>query len=132
MRGACKRIGGLPCSEYLQSPEPSNFSQPIESIMILLSSGEDVLKPILLGRLLLSRPLITSLRGLCVARIKCIPTALALPAILTTDSSTSCLLKNIKSASSSTITKMYGNLSDGDNLELSSSKSFAPTSCESL
>ena len=59
------------------SPFPNNFSAPTWSSIVRESIPDPTAKAILLGIFALIRPVITSVDGLCVATIKCIPAARA-------------------------------------------------------
>ena len=92
------------------SPFPSSFSAPALSKIVRESTCEETANAILDGILALITPVITSTEGLCVAITKCIPAALAFCANLQIASCTSLEATIIKSASSSIIINICGNL----------------------
>ena len=92
------------------SPFPKSFSAPTWSSIVLESTWDDTANAIRDGTFALIKPVITSTEGLCVAITKCIPAALAFWASLQIDSSTSFAATIIKSASSSIIITICGNL----------------------
>ena len=100
------------------SPLPRSFSAPPISSIVLESTLLDTIKLILVGIFDLISPVITSVLGLCVATIRCIPAARASCVILIMLSSTSLLATIIKSANSSIITKINGSFSNSGFLDL--------------
>ena len=96
----CSLISSFP-GENNMSPLPISWSAPPASNMVLESILEVTLNAILAGKFAFMVPVITFTEGLCVAIIKCIPTALANCAILATGVSTSLPDVIIKSANSS-------------------------------
>ena len=101
----------LPGNKNSISPFPNNFSAPIWSSIVLESTFDETWKEILLGKFDLINPVITSTDGRCVAKTKCIPTALAFWANLVIGSSIAFPEVIIKSANSSIRTTIYGTFS---------------------
>ncbi len=90
------------------SPRPSSFSAPPMSRMVRESAMDETPNAIRDGIFALITPVMTSTDGRCVAMIKWIPAARAICASRQIASSTSPGATIIKSASSSTMTTMYG------------------------
>lgn len=90
------------------SPMPMSFSAPGWSRMTRLSVRLDVENASREGTFALIRPVTTSTDGRWVARIRWMPAARAFCVIRTMCSSTSRGATIIRSASSSTIARMYG------------------------
>ena len=90
------------------SPLPTRRSAPGWSRMTRLSASEDTEKAMRLGMFALITPVITSTDGRCVAITRWMPTARAICAMRTMESSTSRAATIIRSLSSSTTTRMKG------------------------
>ena len=74
--------------------------------MTRLSASDETAKAMRLGMLALMTPVMTSTLGRCVASTRWIPTARAIWAMRTTDSSTSRAATNMRSFNSSTTITM--------------------------
>ena len=107
MKAHCRRTTSAPYDKSI-SPRPISRSAPGVSSMVFESTIAVTLNAILAGKLALITPVIILTDGLCVAMIKCIPTArdncasraigfsISLPAVM------------IKSANSSITNTIYG------------------------
>ncbi len=100
----------------IMSPWPTSFSAPFESRMTRESACEDVMNAMREGMFALISPVTTSTDGRCVATTRWMPTARAICAIRQIASSTSRGATIIRSASSSTTTRMYGRRSNSCSL----------------
>ena len=95
------------------SPLPTNRSAPAWSRMTRLSASDETDRAMRLGMLALITPVMTSTDGRWVASTRWMPTARAIWAMRTTESSTSRAATIIRSLSSSTTMRMNGRTSGG-------------------
>ena len=109
MNAPCSRVGlPAPIGRNSPSPIPISFSAPGWSRMTRESVSDDVANASRDGTLVLIRPVTTSTDGRWVASTRWIPAARAFCVIRTIASSTSRGAVIIRSASSSTMARMYG------------------------
>src|SRR5207245_2461066 len=98
----------LPGGRHSMSPLPSSVSAPFWSRIVRLSTLADTRKATRQGKFALMRPVITFTEGRCVASTRWIPMARAFCASVARGVSISPCTVSIRSASSSTISTMYG------------------------
>ncbi|TDZ74503.1 hypothetical protein DE4586_04696 [Mycobacteroides salmoniphilum] len=109
MKAPCMRSGLLaPIGRNRPSPIPMSFSAPGWSRMTRLSVSDEVANASRDGTLVLIRPVTTSTDGRWVASTRWMPAARAFCVMRTMASSTSRGAVIIRSASSSTMARMYG------------------------
>ena len=105
------------------SPLPTSRSAPGWSRITRLSASDDTEKAMRLGMLALITPVITSTDGRWVAITRWMPTARAICAMRTIESSTSRAATIMRSLSSSTTTRMKGSGSMGSSSAMAASAS---------